>query len=157
MKLMELLREDLIKVGLESGDKWAAITELVDVLVDRHEVRLHDRNRLLEAVIARERSMSTGLERELAIPHATSELVPDLVGVLGIAPAGIPFDSLDGRPTRVILLLLVPRERYGQHLKTLKGIASLTGNADFRKKLVAAASPAEALRLIITEEEKLED
>ena len=62
MQLTELIREDLIKIDLEAKDKWEAIEELVDQLISVHELSLMDRGEVVQAVFAREKSMSTGLE-----------------------------------------------------------------------------------------------
>ncbi len=69
MQLTELIREDLITVDLEATNKWETIDEMIDLLISVHELRLGDRDEAIEAVSARERSLTTGLEHGLAVPH----------------------------------------------------------------------------------------
>ena len=91
MLLSELIQEDLIKVGLKARDKWDAIRELVDVLVAAHEIRLNDRTTVIDAVVTRERSLSTGLKYGLAVPHGTVDCVTDIIVALGTSPEGEPL------------------------------------------------------------------
>ncbi len=96
MLLSELLQEDVVKIGLQATTKWEAIEELVDVLVAAHEIRLGDRDEVIEAVVARERSASTGLKYGLAVPHGSlSTACRRSWRVLGTSAAGIPFESID--------------------------------------------------------------
>ena len=97
MRLLDILQGKLVIPRMRSRDKWAAIEELVDKLVEEHEIRIFDHREVLEAVLAREKSRSTGLDHQVALPHGRSQVMEDLVGVLGIAPLGIPFESTDGQ------------------------------------------------------------
>jgi len=143
--LFELIQEDQIKIGLEAKTKWEAIEELIDLLVWTHELRLTDRAEVVDAVFARERSLSTGLEHGLAVPHGTVACVPELIGSLGICRDGIPFESMDGQPANLVVLLVIPKGSYQHHVRTLAGIARLASNRSLRERLLAASTPAEVL------------
>jgi len=143
--LFELIQEDQIKIDLEATTKWEAIEELIDVLVRTHELRITDRGEVLDAILARERSLSTGLEHGLAVPHGTVGCVPDLIGSLGVSRKGIPFESADGQPARIIALLVIPKGAYPRHVRTLAGIARLASNKELRDRVVAAKTPADIL------------
>ncbi len=147
MLLTELIREDLIKIGLQAQDKWEAIEELVDVLISVHELSLSHRNEVLKAVMERERSLSTGLEHGVAVPHGTVDCVDGLVGVLGTSP-GIPFQSHDDHDARLIVLLLIPRGAFQQHVRTLAGIAKLGSLPQIREKVYNAQTPAEVMEAL---------
>jgi PTS system nitrogen regulatory IIA component len=110
----------------------------LDRLVEEHEVRILDRSDVLEALLEGERSLSTGLEDHIALPHVRTQAVDDLIGVLGIAPDGIPFESRDGKDAQVIALLVVPEDQHREHVQTLAGVASLLSDAAFRDRLVEA-------------------
>ncbi|MBN2309801.1 MAG: PTS sugar transporter subunit IIA [Candidatus Hydrogenedentes bacterium] len=153
MLLGEILREGLVKTQLEAQTKTEAIEELVDLLADAHEIPLSLRDHVVGAVMERERSMSTGMEHGVALPHGSSSQIDDIVGALGIAPHGIPFESLDGQPAQLIILLVLPKERFQAHVRTLAGIAHLLGNGEFRKALLAAPDADAVLQLIEREEE----
>lgn len=154
MKLSEFLRPELIKVGLEAKDKWDAITQLVEMMVAAKEVRPEHKDDIIEVVFDRERSMSTGMERGIAIPHANSPLISEAIGALGISKSGIPFESLDGKPTQIIILLVIPKDKFQQHVRTLAGIARLLNHEKMTDALRAVSDPHEAMKIIGTEEDK---
>ena len=147
MLLTELLREDLIKVGLEAKDKWEAIEELVDLLISVHELKLMDRNEVVDAVFERERSLSTGLEHGVAVPHAVTGCVDEIVGALGTL-GGIEFESVDGQDTKLVILLLIPQGAFQRHVKTLAGIAKLGSTPQLREQIFHAQPPAQIMEVL---------
>ena len=143
MQLSELIQEDVIKVGLTARDKWEAIEELVDVLVAAHEIRLGDRAEVVQAVQARERSFSTGLKYGLAVPHGAVDCVEEIVAALGTCPQGIPFESADGAPARLVILLVLPRGKFQHHVRTLAAVSRLATRPELRGRVLAATTPQE--------------
>jgi mannitol/fructose-specific phosphotransferase system IIA component (Ntr-type) len=152
MLLGDILHAGLIKTTIESTENYAAITELTDVLITAGEIPISLRDHALEAIAARERSMSTGMEHGVALPHASSPRVDKIVGVLGISKAGIPWDCLDCEPARLVILLLLPRSKFQMHVRALAGISHLLNSDAFCDRLVDARDEAEVLRLIHAEE-----
>ena len=150
MQLSELIQEELIKVGLTARDKWEAIDELVDVLVAAHEIRLADRASVIEAVRIRERSFSTGLKYGLAVPHGSVECVGEIVAALGTSADGIPFESADGQPARLVILLVIPKGSFQQHVRTLAGVSRLATRPELRERVLAAPT-AHDLAAVIRE------
>ena len=148
MLLSELIQEDLIKVGLKARDKWDAIQELVDVLVSAHEIRVNDRTTVIDAVVARERSLSTGLKYGLAVPHGTVDCVADILVALGTSPAGIPFESVDESPARLVILLVIPKGSLKQHVRTLAGVSAFGTRPQLRERVLAASSAQEIMEAI---------
>jgi len=147
MQLTELIREDLIKINLEARDKWEAIEELIDQLISVHELSLMDRNEVVQAVFTREKSMSTGLEHGLAVPHGAIGCVDDLVAALGTT-RGIPFESVDGQPAHLVILLLIPQGTFQRHVRTLAAIARMGSNPEMRQKVFDAQTPAEVMEAL---------
>ncbi|UCD57499.1 MAG: PTS sugar transporter subunit IIA, partial [Candidatus Hydrogenedentota bacterium] len=101
-----------------------------------------------------ERSMSTGMERGIAIPHANSPLIDEVVGALGISKTGIPFESLDGQPVQLVILLVIPKDKFQQHVRTLAGIARLFNQDQMTRALRNATSAEGAMEIIRAEEGK---
>jgi PTS system fructose-specific IIA component/PTS system nitrogen regulatory IIA component len=101
-----------------------------------------------DAVVQRERSMSTGMERGIAIPHAAVDGLERVVACLGVvsgqAGEGVPFDSVDAAPAWLVVLLLIPRPQKLLHIRTLADLARHLGNEDVRQALRSARTPAEA-------------
>lgn len=155
MKLGEILRPSQVVCDLAAPSKEAAITRLVEALVASGALPAPLRGTALKAVLDRERSLSTGMEHGIAIPHGSVDEVPDMLCALGISPRGVEFATLDGLPARIIILIVIPRKQFSQHVRTLAGIARLLSNAGMRDRLCAATTPQEAVR-VIQEEEKAE-
>jgi mannitol/fructose-specific phosphotransferase system IIA component (Ntr-type) len=148
VRLTEILREDIIKIDLDATTKWEAIEELVDLLISTHELRLTDRNKIIEDVFERERSLSTGLEHGIAVPHAVVSCVEDVIAALGTSRKGIPFESHDGKPAKLVILLLIPQGAFQRHVRTLAGIARLGTNPELRNQLFEAGTPTDAMDVL---------
>ena len=154
MKMGELLKEGQIATGFQSKDKWEAITKLVDVLIAQNRLKAEHRIAVYDALAAREKVASTGMENGVAIPHASVDGIEDALAALAISPAGIPFQSADGKPATLIILLVIPRKAVQKHIRTLAGIAKLLQYEEMRVALTNARSPREALQVIREEEQK---
>jgi mannitol/fructose-specific phosphotransferase system IIA component (Ntr-type) len=122
------------------------ITELVDVLDESG--LLQDRQNALDAVFAREKTRSTGIGSGIAIPHGKCTAVRELVMALGIARQPIDFDSVDGKPVSIVILLVSPIDKTGPHIQALARISRLMLDADFKNNLENAASAQAAYQLI---------
>lgn len=146
MKLSKYLRAGSVVMDLKAETKWEAIDELLAVL-DRQQL-VTDVALVHEALIAREKRMSTGLEAGLAIPHAKSEGVTKLAVAVGIKREGLEFKSLDGKPARVIFLVVARKDISGPHIQCLAEIASLYARKHVRASLMAAETPAEVMRIL---------
>jgi len=152
MILTQILQPDCIKVPVESRDKEAVITELVDLL-DAKGLLL-DRDSALEAVLTRERIQSTGTGAGIAIPHGKCNAVKELVITIGIAHEPIEYNSIDGKPVTILILLVSPADQTGPHIQALATISRLMLNEDFRQKLEKVTSADEAYALLDDQENK---
>ena len=148
MHLTDLIQEDVVRLPLKATDRWQAIEELVDALVDAHELRLTDRAEVIEAVTTREKSMSTGIGHGVAVPHGAVDRVRDIIASLGISREGIPFQAADGKPVHIVVLLVIPKGSFQQHVRTLAGIARLARTEELRGKIIGARSVAEVMDAI---------
>lgn len=139
MKLSDLITEDLVEVPLRAADKWEALATIARVPVRAGRYPESMVAIVEQALVVRERSMTTGMEHGIAIPHAAIDGIDELVAVLGINPIGIPFETLDGQPARIVIGLVIPRSKKLAHIKTLAEIAKLLSRADVRERLVQCA------------------
>jgi len=156
MILTQILQANCVKVPVESKDKEDAITELVDLL-DANGLLL-DRDVALEAVLTRERTRSTGTGAGIAIPHGKCNAVKELVMAIGIAHEPIEFESVDGKPVTILILLVSPADQTGPHIQALASISRLMLNEQFKQKLEQAASAEEVYELLNnTENEQVFD
>jgi len=146
MKLTEILQPNCVKVPLESKDKKSAIIELVDLLDSKH--LLSDRDIVLESVLMREKTRSTGIGSGIAIPHGKCNAVKELVMAVGIADKPIDFESVDAKPVKIILLLVSPANQTGPHIQALAQISRLMLDEKFKEKLENSNSADEAYELL---------
>ncbi|MDY7029539.1 MAG: PTS sugar transporter subunit IIA [Spirochaetota bacterium] len=150
MALIDLIKPEVIKVPLESKSKEAVIRELLQLLVDAG--RLSDFDAAYDALLAREARGSTGLEDGIAVPHAKTDTVSSLNLAMGIAPDGIDFQALDGKPSTLFFLMLAPPDQSGPHIEALSEIARLTQSKSFCRMLLRARD-AEEVAELMTEED----
>ncbi len=143
MLLGEILTAAQIIPELQAEDRWEAIEELVDHLVSCQRIREADRDAVCEVVKKRETSMSTGIGFGVGIPHASTELVDQVIGAFGRSSRGIGFDALDNKPVKLVVLFLVPQGQFQKHLHTLANIAKTLHVSDFRAALCEAQSAEE--------------
>lgn len=146
MILTQILQPTCIKVPLAGRDKDAVITELIDVL-DENGLLL-GRQEALEAVFTRERTRSTGIGSGIAIPHGKCNAVRELVMALGIAREPIDFDSVDGKPVSLVILLVSPVDKTGPHIQALARISRLMLDEEFKTALEKAPSAQAAYELL---------
>ena len=150
MLLTQILQPACVKVPLRGKDKQSVITELVDLL-DANGLLL-DRNVVLEAVLAREQTRSTGIGSGIAIPHGKCKAVKELVMAIGITHEPIDFKSADGKPVTIVLLLVSPADQTGPHIQALARISRLMLDEQFKQGLEKGASAEEVYELLSNKE-----
>ena len=152
MYLSELLNEEAIHLGLASRDKESCIKELVQLLESAHHV--NTRGEILSKVLQRESMMSTGIGNGVAIPHGKTRQLDRLVAACGVALPGIDFDSMDGEPAGLFILLVSPENLRGPHVKALANVSRLLKEETVRAALRGAGSPAEFLGVLRNAEQQ---
>jgi fructose-specific phosphotransferase system IIA component len=153
MRLSEMLKPQNIKLGLEAAAKTDAIKELVDLLAANGEV--HDPSKVLDAVLERETTRTTGIGNGLAIPHGKCTGTDHLVMALGKARDPIDFQAIDGRPVTWIWLLTSPPDKTGPHIHALARISRLMTIDKFRQALAGANTPQEVFDIVQQQENAL--
>ena len=146
MNLLDILSPESTIVDLKGESKEDIIAELVNSLPVGDEIT--DRDQVLQAVLDREKIMSTGIGDGIAIPHGKSAAVTELVAAMGTQRRGVDFDALDGEPAFVFFLLVSPANVSGPHIKALARISRLLKNDEFKKKLIEADSAEEIIATI---------
>ena len=132
---------------MQATERYAAIAELVDLLVERGQIGNADKDVVLTALRAREETMSTGIGFGIAIPHASSDRVSKVVAAFGRSSHGIEFEALDNAPVRFVVLFVVPKDQFQTHLRTLAAIAKFLNDRSVRERLGAATTAAEILEI----------
>lgn len=145
MKLSQLLNAQNIIADLQGSNKFQIIEELLDRL--HQNGKINDRDQVLQDLLAREGYLSTGLENGLAIPHAKSAGVRELVIAFGLKKKGVEFESLDGKPATLIFLVLSPRDVSGPHIQALAAISRNLKDTRMRNALIKSRSVDEIIEI----------
>jgi len=148
MNLGDILSLDTIVPELQAANRWEAIDQLIENLVATHKIRPESRDAIIAVVKKRESSMSTGIGFGIGIPHASTDLIQEVVGALGRSKKGIEFDALDNQPVNLVVLFLVPQGQFQKHLHTLASIAKLLHVKEFRQELEQAGNAAQMFEII---------
>jgi PTS system fructose-specific IIC component len=147
LRLLDYVSADTISLSLDASDKRGAIDELADLL-DRSGC-VADRDGLVQAVLAREEQMSTGLGNELAIPHGKTDAMRQAAVAFSRQADGIDWGSLDGSAAKLFFLIAVPTSAAGnEHLEILAMLSRRLMNADWRARLQAGGSKDEILSIL---------
>src|SRR5882724_5592084 len=140
MNLGDILGPDNILPQLQAANRWEAIEELINNLVTSGKIKPEHRDAIAAVVKKRETSMSTGIGFGIGIPHASTDLIFEVVGALGRSRSGVNFEALDNQPVKLVMLFLVPQGQFQKHLHTLANIAKLLHKAEFRQSLEQASN-----------------
>lgn len=152
MKIMEILVRDAVILELSSSAKRDVLAEMARALVQAEPGI--DEARLLEVLLEREKLQSTGIGEGVAIPHGKLPGLNRLVASFARSSKGVDFESIDGQPTQLFFLLVVPEHSGGQHLKALARISRFFRDAAFRKALLEAERREDVFAAIEAEDAK---
>src|SRR3974390_147474 len=148
MDLGDILSREQILTDMRAANRWEAIDELIDNLVATGKINPEHRDAIAAVVKKREASMSTGIGFGIGIPHASTDLIYEVVVSLGRSKTGVNFDALDNHPVNLVMLFLVPQGQFQKHLHTLANIAKLLHKKEFRQALEEAPDAAAMYKII---------
>ena len=153
MKIEEILKKDFIISEISGQEKRDVLLELTSYLETKNVIQ--SQKLLYKALMDRENLGSTGIGENVAIPHAKSDEVNQILTVFGRSIKGINFDSLDQKPVNYICLLIAPTHSTGLHLKALARISKLLNKKELRKKIFEANSTEDIYSILLEEDAKL--
>jgi mannitol/fructose-specific phosphotransferase system IIA component (Ntr-type) len=155
MSLANLLSAEQIVPEMNATERWPAIVELIDLLVNLGKVKPADRDSILASLKQREETMSTGIGFGIAIPHCSSDRLDEVVAAFGRSSGGIEFDALDNAPVKFVVLFIVPKNQFQTHLRTLASIAKFLNDRSVRESLAEANSADEILLIFRNRSQKV--
>ncbi len=150
MQLSDFLKEEYISTTISTSDRDETINELVK-LFDADGI-LNDAEQTFNAILEREKIMTTGVGNEIAIPHCKDSSCPNFAVAIGILNKKINFSSIDKKKVKLVFLLVGPENNPGMHIKLLSRISRLLSNDELRENLFSTKSPSKILELIKEEE-----
>ena len=148
MRMSDFVVRDAIIPELSATNKEGVIREMVESLRAAGQFRGADLEDIIRAILKREFLGSTGIGRGVAIPHTKHNSVERLIGTVAISSKGIAFDSLDGEPVHVFVLLISPQDRPGDHLRALENVSRCLRDDAFVRSLRAATTREEISALL---------
>lgn len=140
------LNKSLVATGVTAGTKDEVIEYLLGMLDGTGKVRDLDLAR--RDIERSERVMAFGMQHGIAIPHAKTEAVEELLACVAVTENPVDFSGIDGTPSRIFIMTLSPPDQVGPHIRFLSEIGRLLKNRKLRKAILQAETPEELLRLI---------
>lgn len=148
MRMSDFVVREAIIPELPATNKEGVIRAMVESLRAAGQFRGADVEDIIRAILKREFLGSTGIGRGVAIPHTKHNSVERLIGTVALSRAGIAFDSLDGEPVYVFVLLISPQDRPGDHLRALENVSRSLRDDNFVRALRAATTREEIIALL---------
>lgn len=130
----------------ETESREEALKSLVDLL--DHAGKLHDKETFYQAVLQREKLVSTGIGMGVAFPHAKLPGYEEFFIAIGVFSHGIDWQSLDRIPIRLIFLIGGPSDKQTEYLQLLSQLTQLIKNDQIRKKMLTLKSPEDIIQLL---------
>ncbi len=144
MEISNYLKPEQIKLDLKGKTKRDVIIELSELLKSHPDVK--DLKTFMDETFKREHFNTTGIGHEIGIPHARTDAVSDIVIAVGRNPDGIDFESLDGKPVKLVFLIGTPKSKHlSTYLSVLAHLTRLLDRESFRNQLLEAKSPQEII------------
>ena len=148
--IADYIKVETINLNLESKNKNAVIKELYGNLKKTNLIK--DEEQGLNDILAREEMGSTGIGKRIALPHAKTKAVDELIVTFGISRNGISYNSVDDENVNIFFMFLCPENKTQEYLKVLARISRLIREDKFVNDLLKATSNQEILELIRKEE-----
>src|SRR6516162_7126275 len=150
MRIADFVLRDAVTPELTASSKEGVIREMVEHLRAAGGFKSGDPEEVVRAILKRELLGSTGIGRGVAIPHTKHNSVDRLIGTVALSKAGVSFESLDGEPVHVFVLLISPQDRPGDHLRALENVSRSLRDDGFVRSLRQATTREQIWDLLDT-------
>ncbi|MDZ4742911.1 MAG: PTS sugar transporter subunit IIA [Verrucomicrobiota bacterium] len=153
MKIVELIKPELINLNLVAVKKCPAIREVADLL--QNDPRILDFKKFYGELLERERIYTTSVGNELAFPHARIDQLTDMVVAVGRSVAGVDFEDNGLSTVKLIFIIGTPKKMVTDYLRLVGGLARILKHSDVRSQLLKASTTAEFISIIEEAEGKI--
>jgi len=137
MFLSEVLQKNNIIINCQSSNRWDLIDEVLNLAVKNKDILAEDKETVKNILVERERTMSTGIGNEVAIPHCKTVKVDKIMAYMAINKKGMNFEAIDNKLVKIAIFLLVPQNKLAQYIKILANIAKIMNREDLRAKILS--------------------
>lgn len=142
--ISKYLNPKLVKyLNVDGRDE--ALQALVDLL--ETEGKLLNKEAFYQAILERERIVSTGIGMGVAVPHAKLSGYSTFFIAIGIHQKGIPWDALDGVPIRLVFMIGGPDDKQTEYLQLLSRLTLAIKDEERRKKMLQLSKPEDIIAL----------
>ena len=153
MKLSRYIRPECFVWDLTESTREGAFRRIIHGVAEKGLIT--NETDVFARLMERETLQTTAVGDGIAIPHCFIEEIRDLIIIAARAPGGLEFDSFDGKPTKVIVMLMGNRQEHSLHLKALARIARLIKSTGFIERIVSAGSVDDMVRAFDEEEARM--
>ncbi len=144
IKIYKYLDSDLI-VNLNAQTRDEALKTLIGHL--HQKGKINDAEHFYQAIVDREKIVSTGIGMGVAIPHAKLTQYDDFFIAIGILKAGLEWNALDGAPVRLIFMIGGPDDKQTEYLQILSKLTYVIKDDQKRKKMLTLNSPIDIMAI----------
>jgi fructose-specific phosphotransferase system IIA component len=150
MKITDVLEEQFVRTNLPGTSKEEIIDSMINLIGNSKNVL--DKEKVRQAILEREKIMSTGVGNGFAIPHGKTDAVKDIVAAFAVTEHPVDYQALDEQPVRLVFLLIGRDSLVGPHIKLLSRISRLMNREEFRKELLISQTPKDVIELFRRQE-----
>lgn len=147
-----LFSSESVIVDLNAGSQKQLFRDIALRMIDAHGLSASCRD-IVSATIERERLGSTGVGNGVALPHARIEGLKQVVAGFARLNEPMDFDSVDGRPVDLVVLLLAPADAAGAHLRALARVSRQLRREDNRARLRSAPDALSVFTILSDEKQ----
>jgi PTS system nitrogen regulatory IIA component len=146
LKLAEMFTPDAVILDLKAKDKMGAIREIANHLIDKGIIV--NSEEFLKAIDNRENLESTGIGDGIAIPHARTDAVRELILTLAISRNGVDFEAVDGKPSNVIFMIVSPDSKKGEYIRILAKLSQIIRRPGLKDSLLKARTVDDVVAIV---------
>jgi PTS system nitrogen regulatory IIA component len=143
MKLIDAVAVESIEISLRARTKEDLFTEMAALLKKNPALESVDTSTVLKALKEREKTATTGVGKEVGIPHGKLMGLSGIAAAIGVSKRGIEYGSVDGLPVRFVVAMVAPPEEARDYLRILAKVARLLSDPSFTETLITASSRTE--------------
>ncbi|MFH1046153.1 MAG: cation:proton antiporter [Candidatus Omnitrophota bacterium] len=151
-KLAGVISPFAVEVALKGTTKEELIRELTQLLIRSGKLNHTKYEEVVQDILRRESTMSTGMQDGITLPHAKTAAVERVIAAIGLKKSGVDFNSLDKKPANIFVLTLSPKEYPAPYLEFMAEMTKLLISPSTRQKILACAKNPDLYRVFVPSE-----
>ncbi|SIQ52042.1 PTS system, nitrogen regulatory IIA component [Alkalispirochaeta americana] len=144
--LFDVLNESLVKTRYGADSLEEVVEELLRLLDATGKILDLDQAR--RDLRENQQHLAAGMQHGIAIPHAKTAAVQELVAAVVVTEKPIDCQSVDGSPSQIFIMTLSPHDMTGPHIRFLSEIGRLLKHRKVRRDLLKTKDSRELLTVL---------